>query len=85
MSRRTTALDTEHMPPGIPWIIGNEAAERFSFYGMRTILVVFMAKYLYLMDGAGGTPMAELVDRLTSRGYVEKWHSEHDALYVLDR
>ncbi|MEI7909717.1 MAG: POT family MFS transporter [Verrucomicrobiota bacterium] len=59
MSRRTTALDTEHMPPGIPWIIGNEAAERFSFYGMRTILVVFMAKYLYLMDGAGGTPMAE--------------------------
>lgn len=59
MSRRTTAIDTEHMPPGIPWIIGNEAAERFSFYGMRTILVVFMAKYLYLMDGPGGTPMAE--------------------------
>ena len=31
----------------------------------------------------GGTPMAELVERLTSRGYAEKWHSEHDALYVL--
>jgi POT family proton-dependent oligopeptide transporter len=59
MSRRTTAIDTEHMPPGIPWIIGNEAAERFSCYGMRTILVVFMAKYLHLMDGAGGTPMSE--------------------------
>jgi len=59
MSRRTAAIDTEHMPPGIPWIIGNEAAERFSFYGMRTILVVFMAKYLHLMDGPGGTPMPE--------------------------
>ena len=59
MSRRTTAIDTQHMPPGIPWIIGNEAAERFSYYGMRTILVVFMAKYLHLMDGVGGTPMSE--------------------------
>ncbi|HAA88058.1 MAG TPA: MFS transporter, partial [Verrucomicrobiales bacterium] len=33
------------MPPGIPFIIGNEAAERFSFYGMKTILAVFMTKY----------------------------------------
>jgi POT family proton-dependent oligopeptide transporter len=34
------------MPGGIPYIIGNEAAERFSFYGMRAILVVFMTQYL---------------------------------------
>ncbi len=34
------------MPRGIPYIIGNEAAERFSFYGMRAILVVFMTQYL---------------------------------------
>src|SRR5947207_8328032 len=39
------------MPAGIPYIIGNEAAERFSFYGMRTILVTFMTKYL--CDAAG--------------------------------
>lgn len=39
------------MPPGIPYIIGNEAAERFSFYGMRAILTVFMVKYL--VDAAG--------------------------------
>ncbi|QJE94803.1 POT family MFS transporter [Luteolibacter luteus] len=51
-SYRTSALDTDKMPPGIPYIIGNEAAERFSFYGMRTILVVFMVNYLHLMDGA---------------------------------
>jgi len=34
------------MPPGVPYIIGNEAAERFSFYGMRSILIVFMTAYL---------------------------------------
>jgi POT family proton-dependent oligopeptide transporter len=34
------------MPPGIPFIVGNEAAERFSFYGMRAILVVFMTQHL---------------------------------------
>jgi POT family proton-dependent oligopeptide transporter len=39
------------MPPGIPYIIGNEAAERFSFYGMRSILVVFMTRYLLNAQG----------------------------------
>ena len=39
------------MPPGIPYIIGNEAAERFSFYGMRSILAIFMTTYL--MNGNG--------------------------------
>ena len=43
---RTTPLDTEKMPPGIGYIVGNEAAERFSFYGMRAILYVFMTEYL---------------------------------------
>jgi POT family proton-dependent oligopeptide transporter len=30
------------LPRQIPYIIGNEACERFSFYGMRTILVQFL-------------------------------------------
>lgn len=47
------------MPPGIPYIIGNEAAERFSFYGMRAILVVFMTKYLWLMDAQAGNPISD--------------------------
>jgi POT family proton-dependent oligopeptide transporter len=51
MSRyRTTPADTDRMPPGIPYIIGNEAAERFSYYGMRTILTIFMVRYLSLMS-----------------------------------
>ena len=45
-SYRTAPLAMQGMPPGIPYIIGNEAAERFSFYGMKAILVVFMTKYL---------------------------------------
>ena len=54
----TAPLKTDKMPPGIPYIIGNEAAERFNFYGMRAILVVFMTKYL--MDRSGAfAPMTE--------------------------
>lgn len=47
------------MPPGIPYIIGNEAAERFSFYGMRTVLTVFMVNYLWLMGDAAGSRMSD--------------------------
>lgn len=55
---RTTPADTEHLPPGIPYIIGNEAAERFSYYGMRTILTVFMFRYLHLMSNPAGLAMS---------------------------
>lgn len=33
-------------PKQIKYIVGNEAAERFSFYGMRSILVIFMTTHL---------------------------------------
>ena len=39
------------MPPAVPYIVGTEAAERFSFYGMRAILAVYMTGYL--CDSAG--------------------------------
>ncbi|MFC7339491.1 POT family MFS transporter [Haloferula chungangensis] len=58
MSYRTSPADLTGMPPGVPHIIGNEAAERFSFYGMKAVLAVFMANYLHLMDGAPGAPMS---------------------------
>jgi proton-dependent oligopeptide transporter, POT family len=37
---------SSRFPPQIPYIIGNEACERFSFYGMRNILTVFLIDYL---------------------------------------
>src|SRR6202171_3874862 len=63
------------MPPGVPYIIGNEAAERFSFYGMRSILIVFMTTYMVTRMG---TP-----DRLgdaEARGYFSMFVS---AVYFL--
>ncbi|TWU47865.1 POT family MFS transporter [Rubripirellula reticaptiva] len=54
-SPQTTPYDITTMPPGIPYIVGNEAAERFSFYGMRAILTVFMTKYLVDATGAMDT------------------------------
>lgn len=38
-------------PPQIKYIIGNEAAERYSFYGMRGILSLFMTEYLLFSEG----------------------------------
>lgn len=48
---RTTPLAENGLPEGIPYIIGNEAAERFSFYGMRAVLVVFMTQHLVNATG----------------------------------
>jgi POT family proton-dependent oligopeptide transporter len=33
---------SDRMPPGVPYIVGNEGAERFSFYGMKAILKVYL-------------------------------------------
>jgi POT family proton-dependent oligopeptide transporter len=47
----TTPPNISTMPPGVPFIIGNEAAERFSYYGMKSILTVFMAHYILNKSG----------------------------------
>lgn len=38
-------------PPQIKYIVWNEACERYSYYGMRSILVIFLVQYL-LIDKA---------------------------------
>lgn len=35
------------IPKSVPFIIGNEFAERFSFYGMRSIIAVFLVHQFY--------------------------------------
>ncbi len=47
----TAPIPSKKMPAGIPYILTNEAAERFAFYGMSSILVVFMTKYLMGPNG----------------------------------
>ena len=48
---RTAPVPSKTLPKGIPFIIGNEVAERLSFYGMKAILFTFMTKYL--VDASG--------------------------------
>jgi len=47
----TSPLLSKKTPAGIPYILTNEAAERFAFYGMRCILVFFMTRLL--LNAAG--------------------------------
>lgn len=49
---RTTPVPSSSLPKGIPYIVGNEAAERFSFYGMKAILFAFMTKHLLDSHGS---------------------------------
>lgn len=40
----------DRMPGQIKYIVGNEACERFSYYGMRAILTIFMIQYLLMEE-----------------------------------
>ena len=40
----------ERYPPSVRYIVGSEGAERFSFYGMRSILTIYMARYLLVPE-----------------------------------
>jgi len=55
---RTAPAPSSEMPGGVPFIVANEAAERFSYYGMRSILVVFMTQHLLDASGAAA-PMGD--------------------------
>ena len=56
----TSPRKSTNMPKGKPYIIGNELAERFSFYGMKAILIVFMTQYL--MDSNGNPDLMNKTD-----------------------
>lgn len=76
-THRTKPVATENLPDGIRYIVGNEAAERFSFYGMKGILVVFMSQYLHLMtDDPNAAPMSDALAR-------EHYHSFTAWVYFL--
>jgi len=82
-----TAAD--RFPPQIKYIVWNEGAERFSFYGMRSILTVYMvshlafpkneavANYSWFVAACYFTPLfgAFLADRLYGRYRVILWVS----------
>ena len=43
------------MPPGIPFIVVNEFAERFCFYGINAMLTLFLVQYLHFGEAEGAT------------------------------
>ncbi len=55
----TAPVPSKTMPAGIPYILANEAAERFAFYGSRCILVFFMTHLLKSASGALAPMTAE--------------------------
>src|SRR5438105_568609 len=71
----TAPIKSTTMPPGVPYIVGNEAAERFSYYGLNSILVIFMAKY---MLDAQGHP-----DHLSDKQAEAWYHTFVSAVYFL--
>ena len=56
----------KNYPSGIKYIVWNEAAERYSYYGMRSILVIFLVQYL-------------MIDKLTA---VSDYHLFSAACYL---
>jgi POT family proton-dependent oligopeptide transporter len=58
----TPAVRDDRFPFGIPYIVGNEAAERFSYYGMRQILYIYLVGLFtgFVMENA--VPTAELAE-----------------------
>jgi POT family proton-dependent oligopeptide transporter len=51
-STESEIVKSEKYPKAIPYIIGNEAAERFSFYGMRSILSIFLVAQFFNPTGS---------------------------------
>ncbi len=70
---RTSPEATSAMPSGIGFIVVNEAAERFSFYGMKSILIAFMS--FHMLD-ASGAP-----DRMHEAEAREWYHAFTTAVY----
>ncbi len=61
-------VKSDRFPPGVPYIVGNEGAERFSFYGMKAILKIYLIMlFVRFVDEKAADPvmMAEARARST--------------------
>src|ERR1700741_4963428 len=53
MSARTSDTVFLGHPAGLGWLAGSEFWERFSYYGMQALLVLYMTHYLLLPGHVG--------------------------------
>ncbi len=59
------APNKSRFPKAVPFIIGNEAAERFSYYGLRSILVTFLVAQFYSKIESSGTAASARANEVT--------------------
>ena len=64
------APKTGKMPAAIPYIVGNEAAERFNFYGLRAILGTFLVSQFYMAAYHGDATKAEAASNAQTHAFV---------------
>ena len=50
-----STTSSQSMPAGIPYIVTNEFAERFCYYGINAILSVYMVNFLYFGEAQATT------------------------------
>jgi len=53
-------VKSDRYPSGIPFIVGNEGAERFSYYGMRAILYIYLTALFVQFAEEGMVPEADM-------------------------
>lgn len=51
----STAVRDDKMPGGIPFIVANEFAERFCYYGINAILAIYMVQFLRFPEAQATT------------------------------
>ena len=81
MAGAQSAAGTAPIPPQIPYIIGNEGCERFSFYGMRNILTVFLVSSLltYLPE-AERAEQRDLIAESIGQDVIEELGEDAESL-----
>ncbi|MBC6989034.1 POT family MFS transporter [Hymenobacter sp. BT491] len=76
MPTRTLPAQPGTFPKAVPFIVGNEVAERFSYYGMRAILPTFLVAQFYNpahspgLDALAEARANDLVHSFVALGYA---------------
>ena len=75
MTEIQSGIQKTGMPKSVPFIIGNEAAERFSFYGIRSIMSTFLVAQFFnpsmnpLLQGVAEARSNEMVHLFVTLAY----------------
>ena len=75
MSEILSGPKKTRMPEAVPYIIGNEAAERFSFYGIRSIMSTFLVAQFFnptmnpMLQGIAEAKSNEMVHLFVTLAY----------------